>query len=81
MNSIASVDKDTHARRTHRPAFRGVIVLDMLTPINEDNETRCRLDLGKPCVLLSSDANNLAQFDADGKGEFLPCQMFFHVLE
>ena len=29
---IASVDKDTHARRTHRPAFRGVIVLDRRQP-------------------------------------------------
>ena len=30
--SLASVDKDTHARRTHRPAFRGVIVLDRRQP-------------------------------------------------
>ena len=29
---LASVDKDTHARRTHRPAFRGVIVLDRRQP-------------------------------------------------
>ena len=29
---LASVDKGTHARRTHRPAFRGVIVLDRRQP-------------------------------------------------
>ena len=29
QTSLASVAKGTHARRTHRPAFRGVIVLDL----------------------------------------------------
>ena len=38
---VASVDKGAHARGAHRHAFRGVIVLDSLTPINEDNAASC----------------------------------------
>ena len=30
---------------------------DGLSPINEDNETKCRFGPGKPCVPLASDAN------------------------
>ena len=56
---VASVDKGAHARGAHRHAFRGVIVLDRLTPINEDNAASCCSGMGKPCVPLSADAKGI----------------------